>query len=911
MTINVIDVNNSPVATNDSISVNENSTAEQTNSANGILSNDTDSDNDSLTIENFRTGSESGSGDYGILGSSREGTFGSLTLNGDGTYSYVADLSEADALAAGVTGTDVYTYSVSDGKGGDTGEINFTITGVNDAPHIVDAIAKKKYTEGQGATIIIDGSLSVTDVDDSTIESASVTISSGYQTSEDILGFSNTSEINGSWDAASGQLSLTGTATKSAYAAALATVTYSNRDDLNPVLGHRTVSWQVNDGSAASNTASSIIDVGGVNDSPESLNDTGSVDAGSSLNVLAGSGLLSNDTDPESDNLFVSDIRTGSEHQSGTDGSVSSALTGSYGELTVSANGSYTYSANQAAADALAEGSTAIDVFTYTLNDGTDEDLGELTITVTGTNNAPTGSDDSKPVNENESINVSAITGVLINDSDVDGDDLTITAVEKASGASNRRLSRDSARGKKKNRKLSFRSRGSELSSSTLPQLTGTYGELTLNSDGSFVYDANQSATDALNEGDSVTDSFTYTISDSKTTSSATLEMNVTGINDYPTIASLSQGTISEIEGSSQTQTSGLSSTVTATDVDTNASLEFGILGGSTIDSTSSLAGDYGTLELDTSTGEYTYTPDSSSIEALNAGQSVSDLFRISVSDTMALDSTEFQVLITGASEQARRNGGGGRNNTNDQDTQTPEPQAPKKDRPETKTPPLFPSSKPENSTIPSEKTAKVGVGLPCEFKRQKNNDGKLLITGSHCNDTFSGGDKHDILRGGQGTDNINGRKGKDLLRGHQDADTIFGGRGRDSIAGGRGNDLLRGKRGHDRINGKKDHDMIRGGRGKDKLRGGEGEDTLRGGSKNDTLIGGPDADHFYLSPGRDQIKDFSKKEGDHIINKRNFEITIQQIGAHLLITDRDRGLHTKLIGIEADQLLEIYPEWG
>ena len=46
-----------------------------------------------------------------------------------------------------MTATDAFTYSVSDGKGGDTGEIIFTITGVNDAPYIVDAIGKKKYTE--------------------------------------------------------------------------------------------------------------------------------------------------------------------------------------------------------------------------------------------------------------------------------------------------------------------------------------------------------------------------------------------------------------------------------------------------------------------------------------------------------------------------------------------------------------------------------------------------------------------------------------------------------------------------------------------------------------------------------------------------------------------------------------------
>ncbi|MAB54827.1 MAG: hypothetical protein CMN93_02810, partial [Synechococcus sp. CPC35] len=673
-TINVIDVNNNPVAFNDSVNLNENATAEQTSAASGILSNDTDSDGDSITIENFRTGSESGSGDYGIIGSSREGTYGSLTLNGDGTYSYVADLAAADALATGVTATDSYTYLVSDGKGGDTGEISFTITGVNDAPHFVDAIAKKKYTEGQGATIIIDGSLTVTDVDNNTIESASITISSGYQPTEDILGFSNTSEISGSWDAASGQLSLSGTATKSAYATALASVTYSNSDDLNPVLGHRTVSWQLNDGSAASNTASSIIDVGGVNDSPESTNDAGSVDASSSINVSAGSGLLSNDTDPESNNLTVTDIRTGGESQSGTDGSVSSALTGTYGALTVSSDGSYTYNANQTAADALAEGATAVDVFTYTLSDGTDEDLGELAITVTGTNNAPTGSDDSKPVNENDSINITATSGVLINDTDVDGDDLTITAVQKVSSASSRRLFRDARKWKKKGRKLSFLARRSELSSSALPQLKGTYGELTLNRDGSFAYDANQSATDALNEGDSVTDSFTYTVSDNKTTSSATLEIVVTGVNDYPSITSPSPGTISEITGSSQTQTSGLTGTITATDVDSSASLEYGILGGSTIDSTTSLAGNYGTLELDTSTGDYAYTPDSSSIEALNSGDSVSDQFRISVSDSMALARTDFQVNITGASENSNDNGNNniGNNNNGSGDSVSP-----------------------------------------------------------------------------------------------------------------------------------------------------------------------------------------------------------------------------------------------
>ena len=90
-TINVIDVNNKPVAVNDAINVNENATVEQSNAASGVLSNDTDDDGDPITIENFRTGPESGSGNYGIINSTRTGAYGSLTLNGDGTYSYVSN----------------------------------------------------------------------------------------------------------------------------------------------------------------------------------------------------------------------------------------------------------------------------------------------------------------------------------------------------------------------------------------------------------------------------------------------------------------------------------------------------------------------------------------------------------------------------------------------------------------------------------------------------------------------------------------------------------------------------------------------------------------------------------------------------------------------------------------------------
>ena len=67
--------------------------------------------------------------------------------------------------------------------------------------------------------------------------------------------------------------------------------------------------------------------------------------------------VLGDDTDANSDTLTVASYRTGSSEGSGTAaGSVGSALTGTYGQLTLNANGSYTYVANQSAADDLDAG---------------------------------------------------------------------------------------------------------------------------------------------------------------------------------------------------------------------------------------------------------------------------------------------------------------------------------------------------------------------------------------------------------------------------------------------------------------------------------------------------------------------------------------------------------------------------
>ena len=65
--------------------------------------------------------------------------------------------------------------------------------------------------------------------------------------------------------------------------------------------------------------------------------------------------------------------------------------------------------------------------------------------------------------------------------------------------------------------------------------IAGTYGTITIGADGSYQYVADLDATDALDAGDIVTDTFTYTVSDGAATDTADIVITITGINDAPT----------------------------------------------------------------------------------------------------------------------------------------------------------------------------------------------------------------------------------------------------------------------------------------------------------------------------------------------------------------------------------------
>jgi VCBS repeat-containing protein len=162
------------------------------------------------------------------------------------------------------------------------------------------------------------------------------------------------------------------------------------------------------------------------NNAPVGNNDAGYINEDATLSVSNGASandstpdasgehtgdVLLNDTDADGDTLTVSAI---------SGGSLGSALTGTYGQITLYSNGSYSYVANQDAADALDPGDTVTDTFTYTVSDGTDTDTATITITIAGLNDDITAVNDTDAVNEDKTISRSTSDAQELDHDDTD-----------------------------------------------------------------------------------------------------------------------------------------------------------------------------------------------------------------------------------------------------------------------------------------------------------------------------------------------------------------------------------------------------------------------------------------------------------------------------------------------------------
>ncbi|OGU54582.1 MAG: hypothetical protein A2V66_02315 [Ignavibacteria bacterium RBG_13_36_8] len=152
-------------------------------------------------------------------------------------------------------------------------------------PPVVEGVESSAliYTEGDGA-VQVTGSIRVSDPANANIQSATVAISANYRSDQDILHFTNTGGITGTYNQSNGTLTLSGSATPAVYTNALRTVTYENTSE-NPAgaMGKaetsqtdaeenslpRMVIFYVSNGEQQSGVAYRYISIIPVNDAPE------------------------------------------------------------------------------------------------------------------------------------------------------------------------------------------------------------------------------------------------------------------------------------------------------------------------------------------------------------------------------------------------------------------------------------------------------------------------------------------------------------------------------------------------------------------------------------------------------------------------------------------------------------------
>jgi hypothetical protein len=111
-----------------------------------------------------------------------------------------------------------------------------TVAAVNDAPTIT-ALETTALTYADGSPAVsLTATAVVGDVDNSSLISANVVIATNYQNGQDVLSFTNTANIIGTWNAATGTMSLSGADTLAKYQSALRAVKYQNTSPTPSIL---------------------------------------------------------------------------------------------------------------------------------------------------------------------------------------------------------------------------------------------------------------------------------------------------------------------------------------------------------------------------------------------------------------------------------------------------------------------------------------------------------------------------------------------------------------------------------------------------------------------------------------------------------------------------------------------------
>jgi len=390
VTVDVAAVNDQTTVTNSTATVNEDSVINI-----DLTANATDIDGDDLTIT-----SES-------------------ALNGvvvDGVYTPNTNFN----------GTDTITYTVNDSA---PATVTVTVDPVNDATTTTNSTA---IVDEDGA-VLIDLTANATDIDGDALVLTSASAANGtivnglYAPNADFNGVDTiTYTVNDSAPASvtvivnpvndattandftattdedtSTSINFTVNATDidgdalvlTSASAANGTVVegvYTPDADFN---GTDTITYTVND----SATATATITVNAINDSPVANDDIAATDEDIVTNIA----VLDNDVDVDGDPISIT------------------AVTALHGTVSVNADGTLAYTPK---ADF-----NGADTITYTVNDG---DTATVTVNVAAINDAPVANSDATTADESKTATID----VLGNDTDVEGDALTVTAATAGFG---------------------------------------------------------------------------------------------------------------------------------------------------------------------------------------------------------------------------------------------------------------------------------------------------------------------------------------------------------------------------------------------------------------------------------------------------------------------------------------------
>ncbi|WP_312931061.1 retention module-containing protein [Pseudomonas sp.] len=434
-----------------------------------------------------------------IVAGTFTGTYGTLLLAGDGSYTYTLNATGQafNQLHGGGQATEVFTYTLRDADG-DTSTATLTLNINNlDDPVVLRGLdvqggeltVFEKYL-GSGSTpdptaLTQAGTFTVSAPDGlQTLKVGGMTVVSGGVAADFTQGITtglgNTLTITG-YDPDTGVVSYRYTLQDNA--------AHPTAGGANSLQEQFSVVAQDSDGSTATGT----LDVTIVDDLPEARSDYEQVREGG---TVSGNVLL-NDTvgaDVRPDGQYVVGVRAGSDTSMSATGNVGVQVQGQYGVLTIAADGSATYHANPNSVGAPG----GRDVFVYTIRDA-DGDESTTTVTLDVKDSGLVACPDfdvtvyEKALDLVRDGNDLAPGTVVGSDPGSRGETGTGTLVGAVSGGTG------------------------ELTYSLIGNATGQYGQIAINPDGTYTYtltSAPKTPGSPNNGADTQTETFTYQATD-------------------------------------------------------------------------------------------------------------------------------------------------------------------------------------------------------------------------------------------------------------------------------------------------------------------------------------------------------------------------------------------------------------